>query len=383
MSDCRRFVLNTHTVSAGTRVWIHDLAQQLRDAGVQATLNDWQHYDQYDVALFFPADEQILIARSAHPSLLIGLIDPKTSDIRKVRQADFLIVSSVEQRDFFLHFHPNIYVYYPFPSMKRQSREHTPHAQTVLAYHGNKVHLHAFFPHLTQALEHLADRHELELRVVYDRETLGAWKIGRPTHPRLRVTEVQWSPKAVESVLLDADIGLVPSLQPLQHRRFLKWMGKYSSQAYLDDPNDYLLRFKYSTNPGRLFVYSELGVPVVADFVPSSSQFVFHGYSGLLACSAAGWENAIEQLIVDPALRQTLAENLTRTFDARASRTRVFEGFLAFLDPLRASKTPIRHGSHYPRFPLSRSLQHRKQLIQAAAERLLVSPFRRFLSRKP
>ena len=60
-----------------------------------------------------------------------------------------------------------------------------------------------------------------------------------------------------------------------------------------DTDDDYIIRFKMPSNPGRMIVFWKLGIPVVADFLPSHFQFIKEGVNGLLASSSAGWYHSI------------------------------------------------------------------------------------------
>ena len=70
------------------------------------------------------------------------------------------------------------------------------------------------------------------------------------------------------------------------------------------------MNFKIPSNPGRLIVFSRLGLPVVADFIPSHFQFINHGVDSYIAYSSAGWFNSIEKLILNPDLRNSFSTKL-------------------------------------------------------------------------
>ena len=93
---------------------------------------------------------------------------------------------------------------------------------------------------------------------------------------------------------MDFDIGVVPSLKPV-------WKLT----------NDYVTRYKYSNNPGRIWVFAQLGIPVIADFTPSSCQIIQDGHNGLLVGSKEGWKRAITMLF-DAKLRNQFANNLRK-----------------------------------------------------------------------
>ena len=99
-------------------------------------------------------------------------------------------------------------------------------------------------------------------------------------------------------------------------------------------PFDHLVRFKASTNAGRLHPFAHAGIPVVSDFAPSSAQFVLDGESGFLASSAAAWYEAFVRLAESPELRRRLADNLRRRIEA-AYEAQVDEFVAACTAPLR------------------------------------------------
>ncbi len=57
---------------------------------------DWDHYDNYDIALFMTYDKDIkdlVCAKKEHPGLKIGLIDPRGKQVLKCFDyVDFLVV---------------------------------------------------------------------------------------------------------------------------------------------------------------------------------------------------------------------------------------------------------------------------------------------------
>ena len=337
-----RIVLNTRSESAGAQASIVALAHRLREAGVDATLNDWERYDRYDVAIFLGYDHALREARAASPSIRIGLSDPKQSRqewIDAAREADFLLVSSVEQREAFLRLNRNVHVLFMFPVVPARPRLHEQRDELIVAYHGNRVHLEAMGgTGVRQALEELGRHRAVELRALYNVEARGRAVLGMPDERLVRVRHVQltWDDPAAPAVshamldeLAGADVGIVPNLLPINDlRRALRRTASLEpSLAY--EPFDHLLRLKASSNPGRLYPFARLGVPVVADLTPSLAQFVLDGVSGFLAASPQGWFDAFERLAEDPALRTSMATELRTRLDAAYDRQ--VADLLAFL----------------------------------------------------
>ena len=138
-----KYLLNTHFDDNTTRVCIFDLYAELSGLGLHATLNDWSGYKNYDIVVFVSYDHDIERARRENPNIKVVIADPKLTSRKNIwaaKQADLLLVSSVEQRDAFLRLNPNILIYYMFPQTVVAPRQHLDHAGVVVAYQGNRVH---------------------------------------------------------------------------------------------------------------------------------------------------------------------------------------------------------------------------------------------------
>ena len=110
-----RFVLNSNYTGAGAWICIEKLSRTLQEMGYIAAKNDFNNYKNYDVAIFMSPDAEVDIARTQNPKILVGIADPKLSSPKLIEdaiKADFLMVSSLEQRDIFLKYDPNIFIFY-------------------------------------------------------------------------------------------------------------------------------------------------------------------------------------------------------------------------------------------------------------------------------
>jgi glycosyltransferase involved in cell wall biosynthesis len=272
-------VVNTKYESAG-RVVLEDALK-----GIKVARND-RDYTKYDTAIFMSPDSEVKYAKSINPKIKCIIFDPKTNNLEDVRLADELIVSSIEQREFFLKYNPNIKIYYMFPDVEENKRKFVLDIPVIVAYHGNKQHLEES----TELIEALDSVYGIQFWAIYNIKKLGMWNKNLPK--KCPVKHIQWQPNL--RVLKYCDIGVVPSLKPT-------WKLN----------NDYVSRYKYSNNPGRIWVFSQLGIPVIADFTPSSCQIIKDGHNGLLVGTKEGWIRAIKMLF-DVELRNKLSYNLRR-----------------------------------------------------------------------
>ena len=97
--------------------------------------------------------------------------------------------------------------------------------------------------------------------------------------------------------------------------------------------DDYSIRFKMPSNPGRYVIFGKLGIPTIADFYPSALRYLTDD-RGLIAHSAAGWEYCIEKLINSVELRKSLGTNLQTFVKSEWDFSVQNEKFLTFLNNL-------------------------------------------------
>jgi len=303
-------VFNTNYPEAAASAFYLGAFRRLEDFHHSDTVN----YAEYDIALFmtYPKDlEALKNAKQKNHGLLTGIVDPRSSIVERYMQyTDFMIVDSIEMRDFFFKYGKPIFCYYEYPDITPQRKNHSNKEKTVIGYHGNKVHLIAMYPAITSALEQLGEKYNIEFWAMYNMEQLGIWNIGVPNN--IRVRHIQWSMEAYKNELSRVDIGLVPACMPVRKSTLKR---SVVSRFFNDNSNDYIIKFKMPSNPGRIIVFSKLHVPVVADFLPSNLQFIKDGETGFLAKSTAGWYMAIERLILSAELRRELSDNMTKTCD--------------------------------------------------------------------
>lgn len=326
-----KFVINTNYKAAGTLV-LEGLTKRL----LTVSRNDWDNYDNFDVAIFMAPDSEVRKAKKNNPKILAGIFDPKVSKHRQreeARAADFLVVSSIEQRDFFLKFNKNIFIYYMFPDVPAFEKVHTNNGRIIIGYHGNKQHLDGM-KDASWALDEIAKTHEVELRAMYNVKKLGTWS---QNHPRVcPVTHIQWEEGKFLEDLKVCDIGIAPSALPAPKfwarplRSFFRNLESYVK-------NDYVLRFKMSNNPGRLYVFAQLSIPVVSDFTPSACQMIQDGKFGALVGTREGWKAALETLIKDAEKRNNYARNLRAHISENYSVEQNFEAFMNFVRHLHGS----------------------------------------------
>ncbi len=188
------------------------------------------------------------------------------------------------------------------------------------------------YPNITHAMELLPKKYHLEFWAMYNIKQQGKCKLGMPKN--IPVKHIQWHKENYYKYLANADIGIVPNMMPIRNINKLKIKACVYKGYFNDSVDDYLIRFKMPSNPGRLIVFGMLGLSVVTDFYPSALQFIKDEQNGMLAYSMGGWYTALEKLIVSPALRQKLSFNMHKTIDQYFDFEKQNIKLITFLDKI-------------------------------------------------
>ena len=262
--------------------------------------------DLYDVALFMTYDYQLMRGvRERFPNLKIGLIDPRGHNVYESTQyCDFLVIDSVEMEDYWRRSRKPLFKYVEYPNIPTIKKDHHDKDKVVIGYHGNQIHLECMAHNVTPALSELGKKYNLELLVMHNGHPPTGEESWYPKNVSVR--HVPWSMNNYTNELYKSDIGIVPN--NLTHDSGTKHLIKTNNSFnYSDD--DYSLRFKMPSNPGRFVIFGKMGIPVVADFYPSALQLLQDG-TGFVAHNPSGWHYCLEELISSCELRQSMGNSL-------------------------------------------------------------------------
>ncbi len=311
---------NNRSMDIGsTRIHSYNIFHWFSELGYNVALNDWSNYLKYDVVIFGKnvGLERIREAKAQNPKLLCGSTNPSdySSEKRKILvEANFFIVGSLLERDYYLEYNNNLFVFPLIERIFNKIKKHEDHKPIIIGYHGNLVHLNNFSTSLKSALENLYSEMPIKLIAIYNKKKLGSWNKSRPN---IEIGEVQWELETIQEKLLQCDIGVVPGLVPIDKysKKFIFNILKLTQRGISSYGKDYLIRFKNTTNAGRAFVFHQLGIPVVSDFLPTSFHILADPKCGYLAHSTEGWLFALRNLCKSVDHRQKIAQNALEEFN--------------------------------------------------------------------
>jgi hypothetical protein len=297
----------------------------------EVTLYD-SNISNYDVVLIMTYDHHLVQRiKEDSPNSKIGIIDPRNHTVYdSTLLCDFLVVDSIEMEDYWSMSKKPIFRYVEYPDIPVIKKNHIDTDVIRVGYHGNQIHLDCMQDTVTPALRNLSNRFNIELVVMYNGQPPTG---NEPWMPRgVSVKHVQWSMDSYVSDLAQCDIGLVPN--NILHNSLEKSTNSLD-RKYNYSSDDYSLRFKMPSNPGRFIIFGKLGIPVVADFYPSALQYLREDLkTGMVACNVSGWERCLEKLMQSTSLRQEMGDGIQQLVESNFNFDYQNTKFLNFLSLL-------------------------------------------------
>ena len=225
-----KIVFNSREPDAACTIFYRDALSRLPDV----TVNDFDNYSDYDIAFFmtYPEDlNELKRVKLNYPHLKTAIIDPRNEAVMAYAEyADFLIVDSIEMRDYWTRTKLPIFEYVEFPDLKIKKKNHKKKDKIVIGYHGNVIHLNCMADTVSPALDRLSKKYNIEFHAVYNIKKQGRWEFGLPTD--LKIKHIQWHKNVYSNEMSRIDIGIVPGFMPTKdhvqygHKAKKKWFTK-------------------------------------------------------------------------------------------------------------------------------------------------------------
>lgn len=285
----------------------HDIYMTIRNNPLEID------YSQYDVALFMSFKDASDKAKKDNPSIITAVVEPRAAQKNKFKNVDFIIVNSLEAKDYFSRYNTNLLIYYTYPQVPDKIKCPIDKKTLILGYHGNKIHLDAMYPRITSAMEKLNNKIPLTFWALYN-DRFGKWNKPEKKKFGFEVLHIPYSEENYAKFLAHVDIGLVPQFIPVRNSKILRYLIGSFNNKYNERRDNYFFRFKETTNIGRHLVFAQYAVPVISDMTPSSCMFIEDGYHGFLAYHTDGWYYALEKLAFDKVARKSIGKNLSQKY---------------------------------------------------------------------
>lgn len=292
-------------------------------------------FEKYDVVLlmFSDCEKYLEKIRTDAPLCKIGIVDPRRSEGNTLK-GDFVIAQGIEEENWFSDYYYDIFRYDFHPVNPCNLKQHVDKDKIIIGTHGNKIHLHTMYPYLSNAIEALAQDFDIEFRAYYNIEKHGSLDFDLFPSGNVEFKEIQWSWDIFQKSMSEVDIGVVPNLIPIRDLNHAKKTIESLPAIFQEHPTDYLVRYKGTSNIGRLYPFAQLGIPVVADLYPSSCNTIEAGVTGFFGGSAGMWYRSLHKLASSADLRQKIGRNMQEHYLMTATPNVFNKNLVAFLQDI-------------------------------------------------
>lgn len=289
---------------ASYRIWVRDLAKYFNELGIITYVNKIPDNIGTNVVIILGKSDVYKCKdfKNKYPNNLIGIINPEG---RILYNADFIIVGSIEEKDS-LAINKNVFI---FPLIENQYRninqkKHVDKDKIIIGVHGSYTHLSKFSPHLKKALEEFSKKKNITLKI--NSNLTKKWLNGKPDINNIEISDYNF--KSFSRDISNCDIGLVPNVTDNTpfFKKTSKIKGLYNT--------DYFFRMKNKSNSGRMFVFIQHGIPVIADFTPSNLHILGNPECGFAVFNKEGWLNALTELS-SAKTRNVISRNALKEFN--------------------------------------------------------------------
>lgn len=297
------FICRNRDIKVGTyRILVHDLANVLFKLGndvqihqsVSTTRKDAVLiYSKGDVSLYNPLDNRIC-----------GAISLSSDSNQKF---DFSIVNSTEEKKSVEHLAKETVIINLVEAMYQDSelKNHQKKENIVLGYHGSYTHLSKLKYGFVEAFNYLIQKGvNIHLNCLTNNSQMSFEILREIGINKAHVSFSDWDFKTAKNYISQFDIGILPNLTSLTEETDL--LKKIDNKTGMYN-TDYIFRFKNKSNPGRSFVFNQLGIPVITDLTPSMMPMYFDEKCGSVATNAHTWLRAIDRF-TDPQERNSASQ---------------------------------------------------------------------------
>jgi len=277
------FVVDKKNMDLGSyRIYVHDLNSYFKELNIKSKIGS--------------LDSSVVIhpkkgAFKLIPKKLNGVVNPNADDVIRLKQADFAIVGSVEEKESIISQIKNVFIFPQIEKMylNKDLKQHKEKSEIVIGYHGNPIHLNHLSLGLKNAMERFSQVCNIRFHVIKSAlSPFEDWKVGIPN---VSISYTDWNLKTISDDINKFDIGIVPNISQFKNGAFKNEetdVGIYNT--------DIQIRFKNKSNIGRTLVLIQHGIPVITDLTPNSMSLFHNQDNGYAVLTEEGWYQALLKL---------------------------------------------------------------------------------------
>lgn len=287
------FICRSRDIKVGTyRILVHDLAHVLADQGHSVQIHGHVESTREDSVLIYSKGDVNL--HRTNDKRICGAISLSGDSNQKF---DFSIVNSIEEKKSVEHLCKETAIINLVEKMYQgiPLKDHKPGDIFTVGYHGSYTHLPKLKDGFVEAFNHLIENGKsIRLNCLTNSSTISEEILKDIGLNMKNVTFRDWDFGIAREFIQQSDVGIIPNLTSLRDHSDIvndhnNQIGTYNT--------DYIFRFKNKSNPGRSFVFNQLGIPVITDLTPSMMPMYFDEMCGSVATNSHTWLKAINRFM--------------------------------------------------------------------------------------
>jgi hypothetical protein len=285
------FVCSNPDISVGSyRIWIHDVAEVMRSMNCDVEIVDSVKNVRKDSIVIFSKGDYSS-RKHLESDRIAGAINISAE---AKSNFDFVIVGSPEEKKSLESYYDKVFIINLIEKMYDNCdlKNHNDKNDMTIGFHGSFTHLTKLKYGFVEAFNELRNEgHEIRLSCLTN-DNVSKNQISQMLGISEKYLDLHhWNFQTAKNVIQSFDVGIVPNITDLgQQHPHLRTQTSINDGLY---QADYMLRFKNKSNPGRAFVFYQLGIPVIADLTPSNMPMLYDESCGMIATCSKTWKKSI------------------------------------------------------------------------------------------
>ena len=240
-------------------------------------------------------------------NLIIGRLEPRGASKLNFENYNFIINNSLESQDYFAYSNLDSFILPTFPQYQQENFKKINNKQTlVLGYHGNCIHIVGLMKRIYKELINYSNNknQRIILKIMSNKKIFKRhfpiWYFNNIKNSKdknnFKIDFFDYDPSFMSEFMSDIDIGICPQLIPFKNNIFTKVISPRIKKFFQAKNHNVTLRYKETSNIGRLAIFSQFKIPVISDPCPSSCSIIGMNEAGLIALSEKQWIKSIDHL---------------------------------------------------------------------------------------
>tara|TARA_B100000212_G_C27357629_1_gene526601 strand:- start:546 stop:1601 length:1056 start_codon:yes stop_codon:yes gene_type:complete len=282
-------------------------------------------------------------------NLIIGRLEPRAASKQNFENYNFIINNSLESQDYFAYSNLDSFVLPTFPQYNQEDFKKIKNKETlVLGYHGNCIHIVGLMQRIYKELINYSNSNnqKIILKIMSNKKIFKRhfpiWYFNNirnsENNDNFKIDFFDYDPTFMSEFMSDIDIGICPQLAPLKKNIFTKIISSRLKKFFQAKNQYIILRYKETSNIGRLAIFSQFKIPVISDPCPSSCSIIGMNEAGLIALSEKQWIKSIDYL-KNNKLKSKMGFDLNKRVNDLYSDSVLYRSLINFLENLIAKSS--------------------------------------------